>query len=165
MLGAKFCSEIYFATLINFDKICMFIGEYTYTIDDKKRLAVPVKFRQSLGKKAVITRGLDSCLFLYPKTEWEKLAKKLSELPLSQSDARGFARIMLAGAMEVSFDNLGRMLVPDYLKKYAGFGKKVVLAGLYNRIEVWDEAKWESYKQKTESEAGDIAERLKELGV
>lgn len=143
----------------------MFLGEYTYTIDEKKRLATPPKFRQLLGKKAVITRGLDSCLFLFPSQEWEKLAKKLSQLPLSQSDARGFARIMLAGAMEVDIDNMGRILVPDYLKKYASLTKKVVVAGLYNRIEIWDEKKWGLYKEKTEKDAGDIAERLKELGI
>ncbi|MBZ9572979.1 division/cell wall cluster transcriptional repressor MraZ [Patescibacteria group bacterium] len=143
----------------------MFLGEYTYTIDDKKRLAIPGKFRQLLGKKAVITRGLDNCLFLYPMKEWGKLAKKLSQLPLSQADARGFARIMLAGAMEVNLDRLGRILIPDYLKKYASLQKKVVIAGLYNRIEIWDEKNWNFYKQKTEKEAGDIAERLKELGV
>ncbi len=143
----------------------MFIGEYTYTIDDKKRLAVPAKFRQTLGKKAIITRGLDNCLFLYPAREWEKLAKKLSQLPLAQADARGFARIMLAGAMEVRLDRLGRILVPDYLKKYASLQKKVVIAGLYNRVEIWDGGKWKIYKQKMEKEAGDIAERLKELGV
>ncbi len=143
----------------------MFLGEYKYSIDDKKRLAIPAKFRQTLGKKAIITRGLDNCLFLYPSREWEKLAKKLSQLPLSQADARGFARIMLAGAMEVNLDRLGRILVPDYLKKYASLQKKVVIAGLYNRIEVWDEKKWALYKEKIEKEAGDIAERLKELGV
>jgi len=143
----------------------MFLGEYNYNIDDKKRLAIPVNFRRVLGKKAVITRGLDSCLFLYPSGEWEKLAKKLSQMPLSQSDARGFARIMLAGAMEVNIDVLGRILVPDYLKKYAGLEKRAVIAGLYNRIEIWDETKWNTYKEKTEKEAGDIAERLKELGV
>ncbi|MDI6883449.1 MAG: division/cell wall cluster transcriptional repressor MraZ [Patescibacteria group bacterium] len=143
----------------------MFLGEYTYTIDDKKRLAVPTKFRQILGKKAVITRGLDNCLFLYPVREWEKLAKKLSQLPLSQSDARGFVRIMLAGAMEVNLDGLGRILIPDYLKKYAQLRKKVIVAGLYNRVEIWDERAWNIYKQRTEKEAGDIAERLKELGV
>lgn len=143
----------------------MFLGEYTYSIDDKKRLAIPAKFRQTLGKKAIITRGLDNCLFLYPSREWEKLAKKLSQLPLSQADARGFARIMLAGAMEVNLDRLGRILVPDYLKKYASLQKKVVIAGLYNRIEVWDEKNWALYKEKIEKEAGDIAERLKELGV
>ncbi|MFH1714535.1 MAG: division/cell wall cluster transcriptional repressor MraZ [Candidatus Nealsonbacteria bacterium] len=143
----------------------MFIGEYTYSIDDKKRLAVPVKFRQLLGKKAVITRGIDQCLFLYPAKEWEKLAKKLSQLPLSQSDARGFVRLMLGGAMEAAIDNLGRILVPDYLKDYAFLKKKVILVGLYDRIELWDEVEFKKYKKKTEMAAGDIAERLKELGV
>jgi len=143
----------------------MFLGEYTYLIDDKKRLAVPIKFRKFLNKKAVITRGLDNCLFLYPIKEWQKLAEKLAGLPLSQADARGFARIMLAGAMEVNIDRLGRILVPDYLKKYAFLKKKTVVAGLYNRIEIWAEDKWEIYKAKTEKQAGNIAERLKELGV
>ncbi|MDD5145400.1 MAG: division/cell wall cluster transcriptional repressor MraZ [Candidatus Pacebacteria bacterium] len=143
----------------------MFIGEYSYTIDEKKRLAIPPRLRNVLGKKAVITRGLDQCLFLYPAKEWTILAKKLSQLPLSQADARGFARIMLTGAMEVNIDNLGRILVPDYLKVYAFLTKKVVIAGVYNRIEIWDEIKWKEYKEKTEKEVGDIAERLKELGV
>ncbi len=143
----------------------MFIGEYTYSIDDKKRLAVPQKFRQQLKKGGVITRGLDNCLFLYSGDEWEKLAKKLSEMPLSRADARGFSRIMLSGAMEVDFDNLGRILVPDYLKDYAGLKKKVVVAGLYSRIEIWDEEAWAAYKSRMEKEAGDIAERLNELGV
>jgi MraZ protein len=143
----------------------MFIGEYQYTIDDKKRLAVPPKLRSVLGKKAVITRGLDQCLFLYSSKEWEVLAKRLSQLPLAQADARGFARLMLTGAMEVNIDNLGRILVPDYLKNYAALGKKVVVAGVYNRIEIWDEVRWREYTQRTEKEVGDMAERLKELGV
>ncbi len=143
----------------------MFIGEYTYSIDQKKRLAIPSKFRKMLGKKVVITRGLDQCLFLYPLNEWRSLAKKLAQLPLSQADARGFARLMLTGAMEVGFDNLGRILIPDYLKEYASLRKKVVVTGVYNRIEIWDEKKWKIYKSKTEKEVGDIAERLKELGV
>jgi len=143
----------------------MFIGEYTYSIDQKKRLAIPSKFRKMLGKKVVITRGLDQCLFLYPLNEWRSLAKKLAQLPLSQADARGFARLMLTGAMEVGFDNLGRILIPDYLKEYASLRKRVVVTGVYNRIEIWDEKKWKIYKSKTEKEVGDIAERLKELGV
>jgi MraZ protein len=143
----------------------MFIGEYTYSIDEKKRLAIPAKFRQLLGKKAVITRGLDNCLFLYPAKEWQNLATKLSKLPLSQADARGFARLMLTGAMDSKLDNLGRILVPDYLKEYALLKKKVVIAGVFNRIEIWDEGKWQEYKNKTEMAVGDIAERLKELGV
>jgi len=143
----------------------MFSGEYTYSIDEKKRLAVPSKFRQLLGKKAVITRGLDNCLFLYPLSVWQKLAKKISQLPLAQADARSFARLMLGGAMEVKFDNLGRILIPDYLKNYSGLKKKIVFIGLFDRIEIWDDMEFQKYKKKTEMEAGDIAERLKELGV
>lgn len=143
----------------------MFLGQYSYIVDDKKRLAIPPKFRQVLGKKVVITRGLDNCLFVYSLKEWEKLAKKLSQLPLTQADARGFARIMLAGAMEVNLDKLGRILIPDYLKAYASLKKKAVVAGLYNRIEVWDQKRWDTYKDKTEKESGDMAERLKDLGI
>ncbi|MEK7542371.1 MAG: division/cell wall cluster transcriptional repressor MraZ [Patescibacteria group bacterium] len=143
----------------------MFLGEFTYSIDEKKRLAIPAKFRQILGKKAVVTRGLDQCLFLYSYQEWEILADKLSKLPLAQADARGFARLMLAGAMEADLDKLGRILVPDYLKEYASLQKKIVVAGVYNRIEIWDEQKWETYKKRIEKEVGDMAERLKELGI
>ncbi len=143
----------------------MFSGEYTYSIDEKKRLAIPVKFRQLLRRKAVITRGLDQCLFLYPAREWQKLAKKISQLPLAQADARSFARLMLGGAMEVAFDSLGRILIPDYLKNYALLKKKVIFVGLFDRVEIWDEEEFEGYKKKTEMAAGDMAERLKELGV
>jgi len=143
----------------------MFIGEYTYKIDDKKRLAVPLKFRDELKKKAVITRGLERSLFLFPAKEWEKMAEKMNNLPFVQQDARGFSRLMFAGAMEVDFDSLGRILIPDYLKEYASLKKEVVFAGVHKRIEVWDKKLWEEYKKKTEAEIGDIAERLKELGV
>jgi len=143
----------------------MFIGEYSYSLDEKKRLSIPLKFRETLGKAAVVTRGLDQCLFMFSIKEWEILAEKLSKLPLAQADARGFGRLMLTGAMEVSFDNLGRILMPDYLKSYAFLKKKTVVVGVYNRIEIWDETKWQEYKEKTENEVGDIAERLKELGI
>jgi len=143
----------------------MFIGEYKYLIDDKKRLAVPAKFRTGLGNKAVVTRGLDQSLFLYPKKEWQVLAERLSNLPFSQSDARGLARIMLAGAMEVDIDKAGRILLPDYLKEYAELERETIVIGLYNRIEIWSKKLWDEYKNKTEKEVGNIAERLKELGV
>ncbi len=143
----------------------MFIGEYFHTIDAKKRLAIPVKFRKDLGKKAVLTRGLDNCLYLYPMDEWEKLAQKLARLPISRSDSRAFSRLMLAGAMDVSLDSLGRVLVPDYLKEYAALNKKIVVAGLYNRIEIWDENKWQVYKKQTSSKVEDIAEKMNELGI
>jgi len=143
----------------------MFIGEYKHTIDTKKRLAVPSKFRKDLEGKAVITRGLDSCLVLYPVGEWDKMAKKLENLPTSQIEARNFARIMLSGASECELDKLGRILVPDFLKNYASLKKNVAILGLSNRIEIWDEEKWQKHKKKTETAVGDIAEKLKELGV
>jgi MraZ protein len=143
----------------------MFIGEYVYSIDEKKRLAIPVKFRKDLGKIAIVTRGLEECLFLYPQSEWKKLVDKLKKLPLSQSDARGFVRLMLSGAMEINIDNLGRILIPDYLKDYAKLKKRVVLTGVLNRIEIWDEEKWKEYKERTEKEIGSIAERLKDLQI
>lgn len=143
----------------------MFIGEYTYSIDEKKRLAIPVKFRQLLGKKAIITKGLDRCLFLYPVKEWGNLAKKIAKLPLAQADARSFSRLMLGGAMEVNLDGLGRILIPDYLKTYAGLKKKIIFVGLYNRVEIWDEEESQKSRKKTDIAAGDIAERLKDLGI
>jgi MraZ protein len=143
----------------------MFIGEYSHTIDNKRRLAIPSKFRRELGKKAVITRGLDNCLFVFPEEEWGVLAKKLGALPLGQSDARGFIRLMLAGAMDVSLDGLGRILVPDYLREYASLKKQVVVTGVFNRLEAWDETLWKQYKGRSEKEIGNMAERLGELGV
>lgn len=143
----------------------MFIGEYHYSIDDKHRLGIPVKFRSSLLKGAVVTRGIDVCLFLYSKTEWEKLAKKLANLPISQSKTRAFSRLMLAGAMDVKLDKQGRIIIPDYLRIYGRIGKKVVIAGLYNRLEIWDEEKWQEYKSKSETDSTNIAEALGDLGV
>lgn len=143
----------------------MFIGEYKHIIDTKKRLAIPAKFRKELGKKAILTRGLDNCLFLFPEKEWQILADKLNKLPLGQKDARGFVRLMLSGAMDVDFDNLGRILIPDYLKNYASFKKRVIIMGLGTRLEIWDEEKWLAYKKNTEKEVGNMAERLGELGV
>jgi MraZ protein len=143
----------------------MLIGQYKYSLDSKRRLAVPADFRKYLGKKAVITKGLDNCLFLYSVEEWKQSAEKLSKLPITQSDARGFSRTMLAGAMEVSFDSLGRILVPEYLTQYAGMKKTVIFAGLYNRIEIWSQEKWQQYKEKTEKQVDKIAERLKELNI
>ncbi len=142
----------------------MLIGEYIYTIDEKKRIAIPVKMRNALGKKVVITTGLDNCLVIYPLKEWQKLAKKLENLPPGQVDARGFARIMLSGAVDAELDKLGRILVPDYLKKYAFLKKNVAILGLSNRIEIWDAKRWKEYKEKTEKEIGDMASRLQQLG-
>jgi MraZ protein len=128
-------------------------------------MAIPAKFRDKLTAGAIITRGIDNCLFVFANAEWEVLAQKLIALPLAQANSRAFVRLMLAGASDVEIDNQGRILIPDYLRKYAGLKKEVVVAGLYNRIEVWDEAAWQSYKTKTESASESIAEKLGELGI
>lgn len=143
----------------------MLLGEYKHTIDTKGRVAIPAKFRDTLVSGAIITRGLDNCLFLFTKGEWEVLAQKLIALPLAQANSRAFVRLMLAGAMDVELDAQGRILIPDYLRKFAGLQKNAVLAGLYNRIEIWDESMWDRYKQKTESASEEIAEKLGELGI
>jgi MraZ protein len=141
----------------------MFIGEFHHTLDDKGRLAIPVKFRAELGEGAVVTRGLDRSLFIYPKAEWVKLAEKLATLPLGQSDNRAFARLMLAGAMEVPLDTTGRVTIPEYLRSYAGVSKQVVITGLFNRLEIWDEEAWVKYTSRTERDSNDIAERMGSL--
>lgn len=143
----------------------MFIGEYSHSLDNKGRIAIPVKFRKELTGGAVVTRGLDNCLFLYTKNEWSKLAEKLAALPISQSNSRAFARLMLAGAMDVEIDNQGRAILPEYLRQFAGLKKNVVIAGLYSRLELWDEEQWKKYKNQTEAASSEIAERMAELGV
>jgi len=142
----------------------MFVGQYSHNIDTKGRLAVPAKFRPLLSK-AVVTKGLDNCLFLYPKKEWDKIASKLAALPISKSKARAFARLMLAGAMEVEFDKQGRVVLPEYLREFAGLKQKTIIAGLYDRLEIWDESDWNKYKSETEKDSSDIAEALDDLGV
>ncbi len=143
----------------------MFIGEYQHSVDEKGRMALPARFRKKLQQGAVVTKGLDECLVVYPRKEWEELAKRLSSLPISQSNTRAFSRLMLAGAMDVELDKQGRMVVPEYLRQYGHIEKKVVVAGLYNRIELWNAEKWEAYRTKTEAASNEIAEQLSELGV
>mgnify|MGYP001578097496 FL=1 len=143
----------------------MFIGEFKHNLDSKGRMAIPAKFRQKLTGGAIITRGLDKCLFLFTGKDWETLAQKLISLPLAQANSRAFSRLMLAGATDVEIDKQGRILIPDYLREYAGLKKEIIVAGLYNRIEIWDESDWKQYKAKTEGESDEIAEKLSELGI
>lgn len=143
----------------------MFIGEYKYNLDDKNRLAIPSKFRKFFTDGAVITKGLDNCLFIYTAKEWQKLVDKLANLPISQAKSRAFSRMMLAGAMDVLLDKQGRIILPDYLKQFAELNKQVVLAGLYNRLEVWDEKAWSKYQRVSEKESNQISEGLSDLGI
>ena len=143
----------------------MFIGEYEHTLDEKKRVSLPKAFRAGLGKKMVMTRGLDNCLFIYPEKNWEKVAAKLNELSFAQAETRGFNRFILSGAVEVETDSAGRILVPDHQKNFAGLGKTVVFAGVSDRVEVWDSEKWKTYKERIENRADEMAETLGSIGA
>jgi len=143
----------------------MFIGEYTHSVDGKNRLFVPTKFQKDLKQGIVVTRGLDSCLFVFTLKAWEEIATKLKSMPLTNQNSRAFARLMLAGAMEVKLDKQGRMLIPQYLKEFASLSKETVLAGLFDRIEIWNKESWEKYKKQTEKDSNKIAENLTELGI
>ncbi|MFA6603301.1 MAG: division/cell wall cluster transcriptional repressor MraZ [Patescibacteria group bacterium] len=143
----------------------MFIGEYQHTIDEKGRLAIPVKFRAELRKGAVVTKGLDSCLFVYSLAEWKKLAAKVASLPFSQADNRAFSRQILGGAMDAELDAQGRVILPEYLRRFAGLAKDTVITGLYDRLEIWDKAAWTKYQTETEKNSNEIAERLGGISV
>mgnify|MGYP006193176429 CR=1 FL=1 len=143
----------------------MLIGEYIHTIDDKNRVSLPSKFRKEMGKSLVITPGLDNCLFLFTVSEWEKIASRLSEGSLLQSDNRSFNRFMFGGAVEVDVDSIGRILLPDFLRDRAKLKGKVAVIGVQNRIELWNEKQWGDYKKVVESHADSLAEKLGSVGV
>lgn len=138
----------------------MLIGEYRHTLDAKNRLSLPAKFRKELGSGVVVTRGLDHCLFVYPKTAWKREAQKFAAHSSGTAAGRAFARLMLAGANEAEVDSAGRVLVPDYLRTYAKLGTKCVVAGVADRIEIWDETAWEAYTKDIERDADSFAEAL-----
>lgn len=140
--------------------ICMFIGEYLHTLDPKNRVSLPAKFRKDLGRAVVITRGLDHCLFVYPKSAWKKEAESRAVHAGGTAAARGLARLFLAGAMEAEVDSAGRILIPDHLKSFAGLDSKTVIAGVASRIEIWEEAAWKKYTASIERDADAFAEAL-----
>jgi len=143
----------------------MFIGEHSHTVDDKGRMSVPAKFRRQLVEGVVVTRGLDGCLWLYQRAAWNELAERISGLPITSKQSRAFARLMLAGAWDVELDSQGRVMIPDYLRSYANITKHVAVAGLYNRVEIWNEDTWHDYRAKNEAESDVLAENLAELGI
>ncbi len=144
----------------------MLIGEYRHVIDGKNRLSLPAKFRRETGKKVVITSGLDSCLFVFPTKSWETITAKLSsDSSMLQADSRSFNRYLLGGAVEIDVDALGRMLVPEYLIARANLGRNVVIVGVRDRAEIWDEARWDAYRGEIEKKADALAEKLGEAGM
>jgi MraZ protein len=143
----------------------MLIGEYTHTLDDKNRMSLPVKFRKEMGKSIVVAPGLDNCLSLFTVKEWEKISSKLSDSSMIASDNRSFSRFMFGQAMIVDVDAQGRILIPENLKNRSGLGSKVIVIGVQNRAEIWNEKTWNDYKKVVEKQADALADKLGQIGV
>ena len=141
----------------------MFMGEYNHTVDEKGRLIIPAKYREELGNEFVVTKGLDGCLFAYGLSEWPVLEEKLRALPLTNKDARAFARFMLAGAASVEIDKQGRILLPQVLRNFAEIEKEVVLIGVASRFEIWNRTKWE--ENSIDDNVEELAEKMENLGI
>ncbi|MGQ9584040.1 MAG: division/cell wall cluster transcriptional repressor MraZ [Anaerolineae bacterium] len=143
----------------------MFLGEFEHSIDEKGRLTIPAKFRPGLAEGMVITRGLDGCLWVFPTEEWAKVAEKISRLPLTNPDARDFARLMFSGAAEVAPDRMGRVLVPAYLREYAHMDTDAVVIGLNWRLEIWNRDLWRERRSRVEADADAIGQHMAELDL
>lgn len=140
--------------------IYMFIGEYHHSIDDKGRLIIPSKFREELGNKFIITRGIENCLFVYSLESWEKIVNKLETLPFTKKDARAFIRFFLSGASEAEFDKQGRINITSPLISYANITKECVVIGTGDRLEIWSEESWNDFFISARDSMSDIAENL-----
>ncbi len=143
----------------------MFIGQYEHSLEEKGRLSIPKKFRDDLTGGGVLTRGLDGCLFLFARERWEAFMAKVSQVPLTKADARGFARHLTYGAVEVEIDRQGRILIPEFLREFAGIKSEIVVAGALERVEIWSKEKFDLYQEKLEKESEPMAERLADLGI
>jgi MraZ protein len=143
----------------------VFLGEFDHSLDDKGRLAIPAKFRPELSQGLVLTRGLDRCLFAWPMAEWSAVAEKLGRLSLMHAEARRLQRLLFAGAVDTQLDRLGRVLVPAFLRSYAGLQDAAVVAGVLNRIEIWDRAQWAAERNAAEEQSAELAEHLSSLGL
>lgn len=143
----------------------MLIGHYVHGLDEKKRISIPSKWRSFLGKKVVVTSGFDKSLFVYNLKEWQKIADKLASLSFTNKDTRGLTRFMLANAFDTDLDSVGRILITDTLKNFAGINKKAVLVGMHSRVEIWSEEEWEKYSKNNNKNADDVAGKLSEIGV
>lgn len=143
----------------------MFLGEYQHTIDSKGRLFIPAKFRDELGEQFILTKGLDGCLFVYPMEQWQELEQKLKSLPLTQKDARAFARFFFAGASEGEMDKQGRVMLPVQLREFGQLTKEVMIIGVANRLEIWDMEKWQHYNNDSDQSFEQLAELMGQYGL
>ena len=143
----------------------MFLGEFQHSIDEKGRLAIPAKFRAPLTEGLVVTRGLDRCLYVWTIEQWREMAEKLAKLPMMQGDARRITRHFFSGAVDAKLDKLGRIVLPQFLREYAGLGDEVVVVGVYSRIEIWSKDGWESERSLAEDQSPVFAEHLAGVGI
>jgi MraZ protein len=140
----------------------MLRGEYQYALDDKGRVVIPPKFRRALGDQVVATRGLDPCVAIYSPLEWAKVEDTLRRLPTNKRDV---TRYLLAGAADLELDRQGRVTLPVHLRQHAGIERDVVVVGLISRLEIWSRSAWQSYIEKTQQSAPQMAEQLEELSL
>lgn len=145
-------------------KLFMFIGEFQHNIDVKGRLIVPSKFRERLGGQFVVTRGMDGCLFGYPQNEWILLEEKLQEMPLSKKDARTFIRFFYSAATECEIDKQGRINIPANLREYAYLKKECVIVGVSNRVEIWNQERWQEFSTEAAANFDELAETMIDFG-
>lgn len=141
----------------------MFMGEFQHTVDSKGRLIVPARFREGLGDRFIVTKGLDSCLFVYPLQEWSVVEQKLKSLPFTRADARAFVRFFFSGACECEVDKQGRILLPANLREYARLEKEVVVVGVSTRAEIWSKEMWENYSTQSQASFEELAEKIVDL--
>lgn len=143
----------------------MFIGEYQHNLDTKGRITMPSKFREELGNTFYITKGMDGCLFVFPEDEWIEMDKKIKALRLSRKDARGIARLFYAGAIDVSLDKMGRVLLPGNLRQYASLEKEAIIIGVSSRVEIWDKDRWQSYNDDDDFNYDMLTESMVDLDI
>ena len=143
----------------------MFIGEYNHSVDTKGRMNVPAKFREDLGERFYMTKGLDNCLFMFPEAEWRVFEEKLKTLPLTNRNARAFVRLFFAGATECTLDKQGRVNIPQTLRDHGQIEKDVIVIGVGTRVELWSETNWNAYNDPENISYDDIAEQMAELGI
>ena len=145
----------------------MFYGEYEHRLDKKGRVIIPSKIREvskdNYVEKFFVTRGLDTCLFMFPEEEWRQQEAKFKNLSFTKRETRKFNRLFFAGAVELTADKQGRILLPTYLKQYAGIKREIMIIGVSSRIEIWSKDKWEEFYKATKDSFEDIAEKLIDL--
>ena len=143
----------------------MFLGEYQHSLDNKGRITIPAKFREQLGDKFVVTKGLENSIFLYSLPEWQVIEDKLRTLPFTRADVRSFARFFFSGASELEVDKQGRTVLPSNLREYASIEKDLMIIGVGSRAEIWAVENWEKYIEGAEASYEDIAASLVDLGI